>query len=67
MSGADRVIRWSIALAVLGIALAAAVASYEHASALVRPHGEPGWTAHLVPLTVDGLRSFSLQRCRNQI
>jgi hypothetical protein len=29
--------------------------SYEHASALVRAHDEPGWTARLIPLTVDGL------------
>jgi hypothetical protein len=33
----------------------AAVASYEHAYALVRAHGEAGWSARLVPLTVDGL------------
>jgi hypothetical protein len=31
------------------------VVSYEHASALVRAHGESGWTARLIPLTVDGL------------
>jgi len=31
------------------------VVSYEHASALVRAHGESGWTGRLVPLTVDGL------------
>ena len=37
MTGADRVIRWSTALAVLGVA---AVASYEHAYDLVRAHGE---------------------------
>ncbi len=41
--------------AVVGVAAVAAVASYEHASALVRPHGEAGWTGRLVPLTVDGL------------
>ena len=29
--------------------------SYEHAYALVRAHGEAGWTGRLVPLTVDGL------------
>jgi len=52
---ADRVIRWTIAGAVLGVAAVAAVASYEHAYALVRAHGEAGWTARLVPLTVDGL------------
>jgi hypothetical protein len=33
----------------------AAVASYQHAYDLVRTHGEAGWTARLVPLTVDGL------------
>src|SRR5215471_13765631 len=55
MSGADRVIKWSTALAVLGVAAVAAVASYEHAYDLVRAHGESGWTARMVPLTVDGL------------
>jgi hypothetical protein len=55
MISADQVIRWSTALAVLGVAAVAAVASYEHAYDLVRAHGESGWTAHMVPLTVDGL------------
>lgn len=55
MTAADRVIRWSTALAVLGVAAVAAVASYEHAYDLVRAHGESGWTANMVPLTVDGL------------
>ena len=55
MSGMDRGIRWSTALAVLGVAAVAAVASYEHAYDLVRAHGEAGWTARMVPLTVDGL------------
>ena len=55
MSSGDRVIRWSTALAVLGVAAVAAVASYEHAYDLVRAHGESGWTAHMVPLTVDEL------------
>jgi hypothetical protein len=49
---ADRIIRWSTAGAVVGVA---AVASYEHAYDLVRAHGGVGWTARLVPLTVDGL------------
>jgi hypothetical protein len=40
---------------VVGVAAVAAVASYEHAYALVRAHGEADWTARLVPLTVDGL------------
>jgi hypothetical protein len=52
---ADRVIRWTTAGAVLGVAAVAAVASYMHACDLVRAHGEAGWTARLVPLTVDGL------------
>jgi hypothetical protein len=55
MIAADRIIRWSTALAVLGVAAIAAVVSYEHASALVRAHGESGWTGRLIPLTVDGL------------
>jgi hypothetical protein len=52
---ADRVIRWSTALAVVGVDAVAAVVSYEHASALVREHGESGWTGRPIPLTVDGL------------
>jgi hypothetical protein len=40
---------------VVGVAVVAAVASYEHAYDLVRVHGESGWTARLVPLTVDEL------------
>jgi hypothetical protein len=52
---ADRVIRWSTAVAVPGVAAAAAVASYDHAYDLVRVHGESGWTVRMVPLTVDGL------------
>lgn len=52
MRASDRVIRWTTARAVIGVA---AVASYEHAYSLVRAHGEAGWTRRLVPLTVDGL------------
>ena len=55
MSVADRVVRWSTALDVLGVVLVAAVVSYEHASDLLRAHGETGWTARLIPLTVDGV------------
>jgi hypothetical protein len=55
MSAAERVIRWSTADVVVGVAAVAAVASYAHAYALVRAHGEAGWTGRLVPLTVDGL------------
>jgi hypothetical protein len=55
VTAADRVIRWTTALAVAGVAAVAAGASYEHAYALVRTHGEVGWTGRLVPLTLDGL------------
>jgi hypothetical protein len=56
MTTADRVIKWTTAVAVVGVA---AVASHEHAYALVRAHGEAGWTARLVPLT---RRSTSISR-----
>jgi hypothetical protein len=55
MTTADRIIRWTTALAVVGVAAVAAVASYKHAYDLVRAHGESGWSARMVPLTVDGL------------
>jgi hypothetical protein len=55
MTGKDRTIQWSTAAAVIGVAMVAAVASYEHAYDLVHSHGETGWTARLIPLTVDGL------------
>jgi len=37
------------------LAAVAAVASYEHAYDLVQAHGQTGWTARLIPLTVDAL------------
>src|SRR5260370_4849243 len=49
---ADRVIRWTTAGAVAGVA---AMASYEHAYALVRAHGEAGRTGRPVSLTMDEL------------
>ncbi len=55
MTAADRIIRWTTAVAVICVAAIAAVVSYEHAGDLVRAHGETGWTARLIPLTVDGL------------
>ena len=55
MTAADRVIRWTTAGAVVGVAAVAAVVSYEPAYALVRAHGEAEWTGRLAPLTVDGL------------
>jgi Protein of unknown function (DUF2637) len=55
MTATEHVIRWSTAGVVVGVAAVAAATSYEHAYALVRAHGEAGWTGRLVPLTVDGL------------
>ena len=46
----------------LGVAAVAAVVSYEHASSLVRVHGEPGWTGRLIPVTVDGLMAVDRVR-----
>ncbi len=43
MTGADRIIRWSTAGALAGVAAVATIASNEHAYALVRAHGEAGW------------------------
>lgn len=55
MTGSERAIRWSTAFAVVGVAVVAAVVSYQHGYEVVRAHGETGPTARLVPLTVDGL------------
>ena len=55
MTSTGQIIRWSTAGAVAGVAAVAAVASCEHAYALVRAHGETGWIGRLVPPTVDGL------------
>jgi hypothetical protein len=54
VTAADRVIRWTTAGAVAGVVAVAAVASYEHAYALVLAHVEAGSTGRLVPLTVLG-------------
>lgn len=45
----DRLIRIATALVVVGVAIVAAVVSYEQAYEPVRTHGEDGWTARLVP------------------
>ena len=42
-------------MAAIGVAAVAGSASYQHAYALVHVHGETGWTARLMPLTIDGL------------
>jgi hypothetical protein len=48
MIAADRIIRWTTAVAVIGVAAVAAAASYEHAYDLVRAHGRwagrPDWS-----------------------
>jgi hypothetical protein len=55
VSAADRAIRISTAVAVLGVAGIAAYVSYWHAFEVVRAHGESGITARLEPATIDGL------------
>jgi hypothetical protein len=55
VSAADRAIRVSTAVAVLGVAGIAAYVSYWHAYEVVRAHGETGVTARLEPATIDGL------------
>jgi hypothetical protein len=54
-TGIDRAIRLSTATAVLAVAGIAAYASYWHAYAVVRAHGETGITARLEPAMIDGL------------
>jgi hypothetical protein len=49
---ADRVMGWTTAGAVVGVA---AMASNEHAYALVRAHGQAGRTRRPVSLTMNGL------------
>jgi uncharacterized protein DUF2637 len=55
MTGVDRAIRVSTAVAVLAVAGVAAYVSYWHAYAVVCAHGEIGITARLEPATIDGL------------
>ena len=55
MTGVDRAIRVSTAVAVLAVAGVAAYVSYWHAYAVVCAHGESGVTARLEPATIDGL------------
>lgn len=47
----DRLIKITTALAVVAVALAAAVISYQHAYELVRSHAQSGVTARLLPFT----------------
>jgi hypothetical protein len=55
MTGVERAIRVSTAVAVLAVAGVAAYVSYWHAYAVVCAHGESGITARLEPATIDGL------------
>ncbi|MEV0626025.1 DUF2637 domain-containing protein [Nonomuraea wenchangensis] len=48
-------IRWSTTAVVVLLAAVAAVVSYRHAFEVISAHGESGWVAYLVPLTIDGL------------
>jgi len=48
-------IRWSTTAVVVLLAAVAAVVSYRHAYEVISAHGESGWVAYLVPLTIDGL------------
>lgn len=48
-------IRWSTTAVVVLLATVAAVVSYRHAYEVIVAHGETGFTAVLVPLTIDGL------------
>lgn len=54
MTAAHQIIRWITAVRWSG-SQGRGFVSCEHASALVRAHGESGWTARLIPLTVGGL------------
>jgi len=55
VSAADRAIRASATVAVLGVAGIAAYISYWHAYEVISAHGESGVTARLEPATIDGL------------
>jgi hypothetical protein len=55
VTGVDRAIRVSTAVAVLAVAGVAAYVSYWHAYAVVCAHGETGLTARLEPATIDRL------------
>jgi hypothetical protein len=65
MSAADRIIRWTTAVAVIGVSVIAAAVCYEHAGDLVRAHGETGWK---LPdsggkLNPDGLKLLQEEPC----
>lgn len=55
MSASDWIIRILTAVTVVALGAVAAVVSYSHALDVALSHGQGGVTAHLTPLTVDGL------------
>ena len=55
MTGTDRAIRYSTIGAVSVVAIIAAVISYQHATAVIRAHGESGVIARIYAGTIDGL------------
>ena len=61
MSGSERTIRWSTALAVIGVAVVAAVVSYQHGYEVVRAHGLP---AEDDDSLTDSLRAAAHDRAR---
>ena len=65
MTVADRIIRWTTAGVVVGVAAVAAVASYEHVCALVGAHGGllSGTTAPKNPRSCLLTCEFALDGC----
>ena len=55
MSQADTTIRAAAGVTVIGLAGIAGAISYSHMTELAHLHGEIGWRAHMLPLSVDGL------------
>jgi hypothetical protein len=51
----DQWIRWTTTGCVALLALIAGTVSYLHMHMLVELHGQPGWVAALIPLSVDGM------------
>jgi len=57
--GAERAIRLTTTVSVVGLAAIAALVSYKHMFLLVRRYGEESWTAALLPVSVDGMIAAS--------
>lgn len=52
---ADRWISRTAVTTVAGLTAIAAAISYSHMRALAAAHGQAGWHAHALPLSVDGV------------